>query len=530
MPNSYSFNSYGKTEVSFSITNGKDDEKRDSVKPFSFIDFINYSRQSEKDSNTIDLYKVYLQNWNKILNKSSTESNDVVKDQFINLFKEISLKFTSPEEKRDLQNIDFSDEENLSIAVPFFSRKIKEIILYYQERRKTYNKNYEELFSKGNKTNVTNYIKSKLIDFVENDETKDVTTKVNKLSTIQKFVEVEIEDSYDIFNDYFDIDPSRPPDFYVSKGEYKNITFLNNIPKTTTTTTTTPEPLVIIDPPSIQPLVLPFDGTNFDFFVPDEPPITTVTTIVTSGPGEGYERWEACFRGVIIKIESGVITESSTTGGTTNNVNMTAALVDHVPDILSKPDGDYPYVFSFYGWRRRANTLYAKSWRSDDTKFDIYELDSGNEEDSPEIMNYVFNIDFNLTNIPVTSFDPAGNENDRPRINTFREDGNFLTHLSAGGVYIDPSNTQLSSVPPWGDRTTGSESLSVPTVSGIAGDAAFSNTLSAGVDVFASSTMTVQLSPDNSNWLITDSNPNEKKYQLLVNTASAYDIGVIILP
>ena len=159
MPNSYSFNSYGETEVSFSITNGKDDEKRDSVKPFSFIDFINYSRQTEKDSNTIDLYKVYLQNWNKILNKSTTESNDVVKDQFINLFKEISLKFTSPEEKRYLQNIDFSDEENLSIAVPFFSRKIKEIILYYQERRKTYNKNYEALFSKGNKTNVPNYIK-----------------------------------------------------------------------------------------------------------------------------------------------------------------------------------------------------------------------------------------------------------------------------------------------------------------------------------------------------------------------------------
>jgi hypothetical protein len=380
VPNSYSFNSYGETEVSFSITNGKDDEKRDSVKPFSFIDFINYSRQTEKDSNTIDLYKVYLQNWNKILNKSSTESNDVVKDQFIDLFKEISLKFTSPEEKRYLQNIDFSDEENLSIAVPFFSRKIKEIILYYQERRKTYSKNYQELFSKGNKTNVSNYIKSKLLDFVENDETKDVSTKVSKLSTIQKFVEVEIEDSYDIFNDYFDIDPSRPPDFYVSKGEYKNITFLSSIPKTTTTTTTTPEPLVIVDPPPLKPVVLPFDGSDFDFFVPiDTPPITTITTVITSGPGPGYERWEACFRGVVIKIVSGVIIDSATTGGTTNNISLTSALLSSVPGLSSKPDGDYPYVCTFYGWRRKANTLYTKSWRSDDTKFDIYELDSSEE-------------------------------------------------------------------------------------------------------------------------------------------------------
>ena len=54
--------------------------------------------------------------------------------------------------------------------------------------------------------------------------------KVNKLSTIQKFVEVEIEDRYDIFNDYFDIDLSLIQDTFndISKStsiickEYKN--------------------------------------------------------------------------------------------------------------------------------------------------------------------------------------------------------------------------------------------------------------------------------------------------------------------
>jgi len=250
MPNSYSFNSYGEVQVLFSITNNLDDEKKDSVKPFSFIEFIDNSRQTQKDSNTIDLYKIYLQNWNQLNNKSNTESNNIVKEQFINLFKEITLKFTSPEEKRYLQNIDFSDEENISIAVPFFSSKIKEIILYYQERRKTHTKDLKEIQSKGNKTNVSNYIKSKLLDFVENNESEDVQTITQKLSSIQKFVEIDIEDSYDIYNDYFDIDPTKPPEFYAGSDTFTlpTITFLEEIPKTTTTTTTTPEPLPVVDP------------------------------------------------------------------------------------------------------------------------------------------------------------------------------------------------------------------------------------------------------------------------------------------
>jgi hypothetical protein len=285
MPNSYSFNSYGDVQVLFSITNNLDDVKKDSVNPFSFIEFIDNSRQTQKDSNTIDLYKIYLQSWNKLNNKSNTESSNIVKEQFINLFKEITLKFTSPEEKRYLQNIDFSDEENISIAVPFFSSKIKEIILYYQERRKTHTKDLKEIRSKGNKTNVSNYIKSKLLDFVENNESEDVETITQKLSSIQKFVEVDIEDSYDIYNDYFDIDPSKPPDFYAGSDTFTlpNIQFLEEIPKTTTTTTTTPEPLPVVEP---LPPVLDFkfiSNTNDIVVIAGEqnlPPVITEATEV----------------------------------------------------------------------------------------------------------------------------------------------------------------------------------------------------------------------------------------------------------
>ena len=142
-------------------------------------------------------------------------------------------------------------------------------------------------------------------------------------------------------------------------------------------------------------------------------------------------------------------------------------------------------------------------------------------------MTYDFNIDFDLTGVPVTSFDPYGNSNDRPRINTFRQDGEFVIFLDAGGIYYDPI-TGLSSIPPWGDRSTGSFSFSVPTVSGIAGNSNTPKTLSAGIDVFAADYTSVNFVPPLSDWTETTPNPGEKKYQLLFNTEGTKTISVTL--
>ena len=142
-------------------------------------------------------------------------------------------------------------------------------------------------------------------------------------------------------------------------------------------------------------------------------------------------------------------------------------------------------------------------------------------------MNYNINVDFDLTNVPVTSFDPDGNVNDRPRINTFREDGQFVKYLSAGGVYED-DNTGGLSVPPWGDKSTASTNTNISAISGTAGITP--GTLSAGVDVFTASNMEISLIPDISNWTVTNTNPGETKYQILFNTGGTKNIDVTIFP
>ena len=132
---------------------------------------------------------------------------------------------------------------------------------------------------------------------------------------------------------------------------------------------------------------------------------------------------------------------------------------------------------------------------------------------------YDINIDWDLTGVPVTSYDPDGNVNDRPRINTFREDSQFIQYLNAGGIYVD-ATTGVQSVPPWGDRSTGSFTTHIPL-----GDA---GTLNAGVDVFVDNSMTIELQPPASNWTVTSSQSGETQYQLLFTTPGTKNINVKI--
>ena len=138
---------------------------------------------------------------------------------------------------------------------------------------------------------------------------------------------------------------------------------------------------------------------------------------------------------------------------------------------------------------------------------------------------YDFNINWDLTNVPVTSFDPDGNVNDRPRINTFREDGNYIQYLNAGGIYVDPSGTPFSpSTPPWGDRSVASTSISIPSYNTIG------QSLNAGVDVFVANSMGVEFQPPVSNWTATSAQAGETQYQLLFTEPGTRNIRVKITP
>lgn len=130
----------------------------------------------------------------------------------------------------------------------------------------------------------------------------------------------------------------------------------------------------------------------------------------------------------------------------------------------------------------------------------------------------VFNISWNTNNVKITAYNPIVNDNDRPRINTFRTDGNYVVYMSAGHILYNPYTFQDFTV--WGDRTTAIEQVNI----------LLYGNLSAGVDIFTDDRLPVPyLIPSITNWISSNTaNPNEIKYQYMIdkNSTSIQNIFV----
>ena len=218
-----------------SITNNNADEQKYDINvPFSFIEFLNYAKSLNNTTLNFDQYSIYVKEWNeKIIQRNNSYTVDI-KDQFVNLLTEIKLNYTTQEEKRFLSNFDPSKEENLEIIIPFFARKIKEICLYFANKRKTYNKSLNLIPVKGNQISVQETIKDTIISLFDASD-EDINISNSKpLSSIILDLSIEIESQYDNFNDYYDLDPTKQPEFYSATGKRKQF-FSSN------TNTLTPE-------------------------------------------------------------------------------------------------------------------------------------------------------------------------------------------------------------------------------------------------------------------------------------------------
>jgi len=200
--------------INNSIVNNLQDEKLDTLNPFTFIEYLNYAKIIEEDIKSFNNYQDYIRKWSNFTKKTNTNFDSLIKTEFINLFKELKLNYTTYEESRFLKNLNYNDDKDLSIAIPFFAKKIKEIIFLYKNKRDTFSKLLRETKDKGSITNIKNYITSKITDIVNEDSFNVNIISNNPLSSLPAKIQIDIEESYDNFNDYYDLDPNKPPEFY----------------------------------------------------------------------------------------------------------------------------------------------------------------------------------------------------------------------------------------------------------------------------------------------------------------------------
>ena len=112
-----------------SVTNKLPDAKYDITKAFSFVEFLNYVKVLDDDNTeNFEQFKLYLKNWELIDTTNNRQNAISLRGQYINFFNELLLVYSTSEEKRYFSNLDLNDVESLTNAIPFFTRKINEIV------------------------------------------------------------------------------------------------------------------------------------------------------------------------------------------------------------------------------------------------------------------------------------------------------------------------------------------------------------------------------------------------------------------
>jgi hypothetical protein len=191
--------------------------------PYTLIEWLENIKISSTDSsNYFPGYVQYINEWFDY-NKFSVQDRIFFRRQtYINLLKEIALKYTTYDEKRFLSNLNYDDNVFLDVAIPFFTKKIKKICLYYTQNRDKLKNSVLKSNLKGSNYGIETLIKKSIVEVLQLNEFEPTDVNLPPLSSIIDDFHIQIREKFDTQQYYFDIEPNSSSDTYnVTSSERK---------------------------------------------------------------------------------------------------------------------------------------------------------------------------------------------------------------------------------------------------------------------------------------------------------------------
>lgn len=198
----------GYPEVPQSITNNNVLEVNalDRNQAFSVIEFIKVVNVSYEPATLQEYYSTYLNTWNKKNNNKNTSNKDLIIDRYKDFLKEITINFSNQTEKKFLQYLDFDDNNDIAIAISFFSKKLREVIEYYRLERVNLNNTSNKVKTKSSNFNVVKSAYSTVLNFLENRG--DASIDYN-FSSIKENINITLTEYFDVYTSYFNQEPDE---------------------------------------------------------------------------------------------------------------------------------------------------------------------------------------------------------------------------------------------------------------------------------------------------------------------------------
>lgn len=193
--------------VSRSITNPNTNETDvlDRGSPFPFLQFIKLIRVTFEPDTIQDYYNWYLKEWNKASTLSSGEKNDIIVQIYRDFIRDLSINYTTLEEREYLSKLNYDDPIDLELATNIFTRKIKEIVDYYNDQRELIKNGIIERKIRGTNFGLQRAILENVINYINNIQESLIYYDVD---TIRDNYFVDIRELYT--NDYsFNLTPDE---------------------------------------------------------------------------------------------------------------------------------------------------------------------------------------------------------------------------------------------------------------------------------------------------------------------------------
>lgn len=203
---------------------------KDFKEAFSFYDFLQNTEIRLTHQQYNAAYKNYLFVWSTVKKNSSSESQQLIKERYIELLKDISLNYLTLEERRFLKLADFNDDNDLDIIIPLYSKKIIEICKYHSEKREKTKQSANKNQERGTKKSVESAIYDSLTDYVlvSDDQNLAYNFPRLKIDEIISTLDIEIEELIDVYTTYLDNDPDSGHELYDTKNVLRQQLFAAN--------------------------------------------------------------------------------------------------------------------------------------------------------------------------------------------------------------------------------------------------------------------------------------------------------------
>lgn len=206
---------FSATVAQNSITNPQSTTYDDSQSPYTLLEWItNTSNIPTNPDRYIADYNAYIKKWRVATNQNREKTQLSIKDTYVRFLKDISINYTTSEERRYLQTIDFYSLNEADAAIPFFAKKIRETIQNIHRERQLAKFQKIKYGLRGSKTGLEKTIFDTIVNHV-------MIRDKSKVDHVSRHTRVDVQESYDISQTYFDTQFlfATPGMFLTSSGE-----------------------------------------------------------------------------------------------------------------------------------------------------------------------------------------------------------------------------------------------------------------------------------------------------------------------